>query len=154
MIIYYSLNYLFTWFDLPFIFIFLLGIYETGGVLVIVPVVIIIFILIYVHILQMVQSGRSSPGSDSRNTILLGAASGVCYAWYGGMANGWVFLAGAALQALQGFLMPGLQGLMTRLVRPEEQEELQGANQSMMGVPDRWTYGLRHGLRLVGPPRV
>ncbi len=50
------------------------------------------------------------------------------------MANGWVFLVGAALQALQGFLMPGLQGLMTRLVRPEEQGQLQGANQSMMGV--------------------
>ena len=38
------------------------------------------------------------------------------------------------MQAIQGFLMPGLQGLMTRLVRPEEQGQLQGANQSMMGV--------------------
>ncbi len=84
---------------------------------------------------QMVLVGPVVARFGLRNTILLGAASGAaCYAWYGGMANGWVFLAGAALQALQGFLMPGLQGLMTRLVRPEEQGQLQGANQSMMGV--------------------
>ena len=84
---------------------------------------------------QMVLVGPVVARIGLRNAILLGAVSGAaCYAWYGAMANGWVFLVGAALQALQGFLMPGLQGLMTRLVRPEEQGQLQGANQSMMGV--------------------
>jgi MFS transporter, DHA1 family, tetracycline resistance protein len=30
--------------------------------------------------------------------------------------------------------MPGLQGLMTRRVQPNEQGQLQGANQSLMGI--------------------
>ena len=68
-------------------------------------------------------------------TGLAATASGAaCYAWYGAMANGWIFLAGAALQALQGFLMPGLQGLMTRRVEPSGQGQLQGANQSLQGI--------------------
>ena len=30
--------------------------------------------------------------------------------------------------------MPGLQGLMTRRVGPQEQGQLQGANQSLQGI--------------------
>ena len=32
------------------------------------------------------------------------------------------------------FLQPGLQGLMTRRVGPQEQGQLQGANQSLQGI--------------------
>ena len=36
--------------------------------------------------------------------------------------------------AFTGLLMPGLQGLMTRRVAPYQQGQLQGANQSLMGL--------------------
>jgi len=45
-----------------------------------------------------------------------------------------MYLLAVPVFALTGFLMPGLQGLMTRSVPPHEQGQLQGANQSLMGI--------------------
>lgn len=70
-----------------------------------------------------------------RNAVLLGAAAGVVgFAWYGWAPTGTMYLLAVPVFALTGFLMPGLQGLMTRQVAPHEQGQLQGANQSLMGV--------------------
>lgn len=70
-----------------------------------------------------------------RRTLLLGLAAGVIgFAWYASADNGWLYLLGAPVFALSGFIMPGLQGLMTRSVAPHEQGQLQGANQSLMGI--------------------
>ena len=40
----------------------------------------------------------------------------------------------AAFHPLSSLVIPGLQGMMTRRVSPQEQGQLQGANQSMNGV--------------------
>jgi DHA1 family tetracycline resistance protein-like MFS transporter len=70
-----------------------------------------------------------------RNAVLLGAAAGVAgFVWYGAAPTGTLYLLGVPIFALMGFLMPGLQGLMTRRVAPHEQGQLQGANQSLTGV--------------------
>ena len=59
-----------------------------------------------------------------------------------------------------GFLMPGLQGLMTRRVAPHEQGQLQGANQSLTGIAailgpvifgETFAWSLRHeGFQIPG----
>jgi DHA1 family tetracycline resistance protein-like MFS transporter len=41
---------------------------------------------------------------------------------------------GVPVWAMTGFLQPGLMGLMTRRVGPENQGQLQGANQSLQGI--------------------
>jgi DHA1 family tetracycline resistance protein-like MFS transporter len=70
-----------------------------------------------------------------RNAVLIGAGAGALgFAWYGLASNGWLYLLGAPVFALIGFMMPGLQGLMTRKVEPHEQGQLQGANQSLQGI--------------------
>jgi DHA1 family tetracycline resistance protein-like MFS transporter len=70
-----------------------------------------------------------------RNAVLLGAAGGALgFVWYGAAPTGTLYLLGVPIFALMGFLMPGLQGLMTRRVAPHEQGQLQGANQSLAGV--------------------
>ena len=38
--------------------------------------------------------------------------------------------------SLWGLMSPALQGLMTRLVSPSEQGQLQGANSSVLGIVD------------------
>jgi DHA1 family tetracycline resistance protein-like MFS transporter len=45
-----------------------------------------------------------------------------------------LYLLAVPVFAFTGFLMPGLQGLMTRSVAPHEQGQLQGANQSLTGI--------------------
>lgn len=70
-----------------------------------------------------------------RNAVLLGAAAGVIgFIWYGWAPTGLMYLLAVPVFAFTGFLMPGLQGLMTRRVAPHQQGQLQGANQSLMGV--------------------
>jgi len=70
-----------------------------------------------------------------RAAVLTGAACGCLgFAWYATASVGWVYLLGAPIFALWGLLMPGLQGLMTRRVPPQEQGQLQGANQSLAGI--------------------
>ena len=66
--------------DLPFIFIFLLGIYYIGGVLVIVPVVIIMFILIYTYFAKakLQESIKQSyDASSMKNGVLIESLSSI-----------------------------------------------------------------------------
>lgn len=70
-----------------------------------------------------------------RNAVLLGALSGMLgFIWYGWAPTGTLYLSAVPVFAMIGFLMPGLQGLMTRRVLPSQQGQLQGANQSLTGV--------------------
>jgi len=70
-----------------------------------------------------------------RNAVLLGALAGLLgFAWYGSAPTGTVYLLAVPVFAFTGLLMPGLQGLMTRRVGPQQQGQLQGANQSLMGL--------------------
>lgn len=86
-------------------------------------------------IVQMFLVGPVVARIGERNAVLLGAVCGVLgFAWYGAASNGWLYLLGAPIFAGIGFMMPGLQGLMTRRVQPHEQGQLQGANQSLTGI--------------------
>lgn len=70
-----------------------------------------------------------------RNALLLGLAAGIVgFAWYGWADQGAIYLLAVPVFAFTGLIMPGLQGLMTRRVAPHEQGQLQGANQSLMGI--------------------
>lgn len=70
-----------------------------------------------------------------RGALLLGCLGGVAgFALYGLASNGWAYLASAPVFAIMNFMQPGLQGLMTRRVGPQEQGRLQGANQSLQGI--------------------
>ena len=65
--------------------------------------------------------------------------AGICFGFVGfiiwGLApTGWIFWLGIPFGALMGLFGPSAQGLMTRLVSPSEQGELQGANSSLMGI--------------------
>jgi MFS transporter, DHA1 family, tetracycline resistance protein len=86
-------------------------------------------------IVQTLLVGPIVKRVGERNAVLIGLAAGVIgFAWYGSASVGWVYLLGAPIFAFTGLLMPGLQGLMTRRVSPQEQGQLQGANQSLMGI--------------------
>jgi DHA1 family tetracycline resistance protein-like MFS transporter len=54
--------------------------------------------------------------------------------WISYAPNGWLYLIGVPFNAFWQLLIPGLQGLMTRRVGPDEQGQLQGANQSLAGM--------------------
>jgi DHA1 family tetracycline resistance protein-like MFS transporter len=70
-----------------------------------------------------------------RNAILLGAAAGIVgFIWYGTATVGWVYLLGAPIFALWSLMMPGVQGLMSRRLPPQQQGQMQGANQSLAGI--------------------
>jgi DHA1 family tetracycline resistance protein-like MFS transporter len=70
-----------------------------------------------------------------RACMVTGAALPVLgLSWVSYAANGWLYLIGVPFNAFWQLLNPGLQGLMTRRVGPSEQGQLQGANQSMIGM--------------------
>jgi DHA1 family tetracycline resistance protein-like MFS transporter len=70
-----------------------------------------------------------------RNAVLIGALAGMAgFAWYATAPTGPLYFLGVPVFAFTGLLMPGLQGLMTRRVAPHQQGQLQGANQSLMGL--------------------
>jgi DHA1 family tetracycline resistance protein-like MFS transporter len=86
-------------------------------------------------LVQMFLVGPTVARLGERRTLLLGLLAGAAgFLWYGWASIGWVYLLGAPVFALSGFIMPGLQGLMTRRVEPYEQGQLQGANQSLNGI--------------------
>jgi len=62
------------------------------------------------------------------------AASTIGQAWSALAPTGLLYCFAMPINSLSGILIPGLQGLMTRLVGPTEQGQLQGANQSLMGM--------------------
>lgn len=70
-----------------------------------------------------------------KGALLVGAMFGFLgFAIYGGAPTGMLYLIGAPVFALMGFLQPGLMGLMSRRVQAQEQGQLQGANQSLQGI--------------------
>lgn len=70
-----------------------------------------------------------------RHTILVALVAGVAGFTIQAMApNGILYAAGIAVMSLWGLMNPALQGLMTRLVSPSEQGQLQGANGSVLGI--------------------
>lgn len=86
-------------------------------------------------LVQMFLVGPAVARFGERRLVLIGAAAGaVGFAWYGTASSGWLYLLGAPLFAFSGFLMPGVQGLMSQRVPPNQQGQMQGANQSLQGI--------------------
>jgi len=78
-----------------------------------------------------------------RTALLAGLAFGVLgFAVFGLAVSGIVFWAGIPLLALWGFASPAALGLMSHLVGPSEQGQLQGANSSIMGIANLLGPGL------------
>lgn len=70
-----------------------------------------------------------------KGALLVGASFGALgFAIYGFAPTTALYLVGTPVFALVGLLMPGLMGLMSRRVAPQEQGQLQGANQSVQGI--------------------
>jgi DHA1 family tetracycline resistance protein-like MFS transporter len=96
-----------------------------------------------------------------RGALLLGTLGGALgFALYGFAPNGWAYVASAPVFALINFTQPGLQGLMTRRVGPQEQGRLQGANQSLQGIAsitgplvfgESFAWAIRHDAVLHAP---
>ncbi|HEY2255344.1 MAG TPA: TCR/Tet family MFS transporter [Variovorax sp.] len=96
-----------------------------------------------------------------RGAVIVGAAAAMLgFTIYGLAPNQWAYFVGMPIFALQGLMMPGLQGLMTQRVSPTEQGRLQGANQSLGGIssvlgpifPLIFAFALRHVPGLPGLP--
>ena len=78
-----------------------------------------------------------------RTALLAGLIFGVAgFAVFGLAATGTVFWAGIPLLALWGFASAAALGLMSHLVGPSEQGQLQGANASIMGIANLLGPGL------------
>ena len=70
-----------------------------------------------------------------RGVLAIGAAAmSTSLFWYGVAPSTLFYVFGMPIGCLSGLLIPGLQGLMTRRVGPTEQGQLQGANQSLIGI--------------------
>ena len=91
---------------------------------------------------------------------MAGAPRPWVWPWYGCAPTGLLYLAGVPVFALMNFLMPGLQGLMTRRVAPDQQGQLQGANQSLQGIASMagpalfgltFAWSIRHADQLQAP---
>ena len=86
-------------------------------------------------IVQTLLVGPVVAKIGERGALLLGAAAGAAgFGIYGMAQTGWAYMLGVPVFALMNFLMPGLQGLMTRRVEPSAQGQLQGANQALQGI--------------------
>lgn len=86
-------------------------------------------------IVQLALVGPIVSRIGERGALLLGAAAGALgFTLYAFSSEGWMYLASAPVFAFMNFLQPGLQGLMTRRVQPNEQGRLQGANQALQGI--------------------
>jgi DHA1 family tetracycline resistance protein-like MFS transporter len=86
-------------------------------------------------IVQMFLVGPAVARFGERRLVLIGCAAGALgFAWYGTASTGWAYLMAAPIFAFSGFVMPGVQGLMSQRVPPNQQGQLQGANQSLQGI--------------------
>jgi DHA1 family tetracycline resistance protein-like MFS transporter len=86
-------------------------------------------------IVQMFLVGPAVARFGERRLVLIGCVAGALgFAWYGTASVGWAYLMAAPIFAFSGFLMPGVQGLMSQRVPPNQQGQLQGANQSLQGI--------------------
>jgi len=86
----------------------------------------------------IVQGGLVGPmvrRFGERRVLLAGLLAGaMSFLIYGCAQSGRAFLAGVPFGALWGLAGPAGQGLMSRLVGPDQQGALQGANGSLLGV--------------------
>jgi MFS transporter, DHA1 family, tetracycline resistance protein len=79
--------------------------------------------------------GRVVKALGERPTILVGLVAGAAGFTIQAMAqNGAMYAVGVVVMSLWGLMGPTLQGVMTRLVSPSEQGQLQGANSSVLGI--------------------
>jgi DHA1 family tetracycline resistance protein-like MFS transporter len=112
-------------------------------------------------IVQALLVGPIVKAVGERNAVLIGTAAGaIAFAWYAGAPTGTLYLIGIPIFAFTGLITPGLQGLMTQRVGSHEQGQLQGANQSLMGLAsifgpiifgETFAWSLRHeGFHLPG----
>jgi DHA1 family tetracycline resistance protein-like MFS transporter len=86
-------------------------------------------------IVQGALVGRLVARLGEQRTLLAGLAFGMIgFVAYAIAPTGLVFLAAIPLVALWGLAGPSAQGLMTRLVDPRQQGELQGANGAVLGI--------------------
>jgi MFS transporter, DHA1 family, tetracycline resistance protein len=86
-------------------------------------------------IVQALIVGRVVKAVGERGALLIGLVSGFAgFMIYALAPTGFLYLCGLPIFALTGLIQPGLQGLMTRRVLPNEQGQLQGANSAMMGI--------------------
>jgi DHA1 family tetracycline resistance protein-like MFS transporter len=93
-------------------------------------------------VVQMFLVGPAVKRLGERGAVLLGAGGGaIGFCIYALAPTGAIYLIGVPIWAMTGFLLPGLMGLMTRRVGPQNQGQLQGANQSLQGIAS-----------IVGPP--
>jgi DHA1 family tetracycline resistance protein-like MFS transporter len=70
-----------------------------------------------------------------RRTMLVALAFGfIGFGIQGLASSGAIYVIGVAAMSLWGMMTPAVQGVMTRLVGPTEQGQLQGANSSVMGI--------------------
>ena len=91
-----------------------------------------------------------------RGTMSLALLCGAMgLAIYGLAPNGWIFAAGLPIVSLWGMAGPSTQALMTRLVAPTEQGQLQGANMSLSsiaGVIAPLAFGFAYSLSIGASP--
>jgi DHA1 family tetracycline resistance protein-like MFS transporter len=109
-------------------------------------------------VVQMFLVGPAVARLGERRLVLIGCAAGALgFAWYGTAPTGLAYLIGAPLFAFSGFLMPGVQGLMSQRTPPNAQGQLQGANQSLQGIAGvlgppiyglTFAYAVRHDATL------
>ncbi|MEP6967329.1 MAG: TCR/Tet family MFS transporter [Pseudomonadota bacterium] len=93
-------------------------------------------------LVQMFLVGPVVARIGERGAVLMGAGvGGLGFLIYALAPTGLIYLMGIPIFAAVGFLQPGLLGLMTRRVGPQNQGQLQGANQSLQGISS-----------IVGPP--
>lgn len=86
-------------------------------------------------IVQGFLVGRVVKALGERQTIVVGLVCGAAGFMIQALApNGAIYSSGVVLMSLWGLMGPALQGLMTRLVKPSEQGQLQGANSSVLGI--------------------
>ncbi len=87
---------------------------------------------------MVVQGGvvkRVVADFGERHTLLAGLLFGMCgFAIYGLAPTGIIFWLGIPVFSMTGLYGPSSQGIMTRHVQPSQQGQLQGANNSIMGV--------------------
>ena len=86
-------------------------------------------------IIQAGFVGRVVRALGERRTMILGLSGGALGFFIQGIATSPpIYILGVVTMSLWGFFNPALQGSMTRLVRQNEQGQLQGANSSLMGI--------------------
>ncbi|MGH8178943.1 MAG: TCR/Tet family MFS transporter [Steroidobacter sp.] len=86
-------------------------------------------------IVQGVLVGRVVKVLGEQRTMLVGLiCAALGFAIQGLAPTGTAYVVGIVVMSLWGLTGPALQGLMTRLVSPGEQGQLQGANSSIFGM--------------------